>query len=1383
MATEKEKQAFDLFIENNPFLQGPLAPLGLIKTGFSLLPEKPKQQITRTYAGMLSPQVRSLVDLGQMITKPSKSEAEETEEFLRKLGTALVGEEHITTTQRGYYETGEPRMVTDIARPESTAANIARDVGAFTTSLAGVSKVVKPLQAIKAVQKAKAVAPKTTGLASAVARGEIAAQLSIDPYRANFANIIGDWISDDNEGWLGIIEEYLLEPVKSSQEKTQLENRIGLLAEGLVLTGVVLGTFKAVGFGARKIGENKENILKTLKQIKNSGKEPAENFFNTIKNRVIGNQDLKELAIERGGKDIEALKPGFISKWFSNVNLQYSRSPVLRGLENIRVNIFTSRGTLSSALHERTLKTKNINEKWDATIKHTAENLDVAYNKVMELVSSGIDITKYNKEELWQQVNKVLFTNFKVPTIITTSKTGKGRQTFLGRGQKETYKKELKKLPKLLQDPVRAARDLQDNLSKMIVDSNILTKNQAKEYMNQLGIYVKKAYQAFENPNYVPDSTALKNAKDYIRSDIIHSPNDYGFKKGQKISEAELNIKIEGEIENILGGSKNVDGFTGARKALETVNPKELYKRIWIPQELRTLLGEFTDPVSKIINSTTKLAHYVENMKLYDDIFDMGNNVYIFKEDNIKGFQTLIGQGYGKLSGKYTSKNMATYLTEHSQLGAIIRGEGVGSNIWRGLVGMKSWAQEMKTVISHATHFKNFGGMNMMSFMSGVNPYKYASKTAQILKTEFIKASPAKQQALFEEVSGYGLIGKGAVIGDLRAMAKEINKIPRGAKGKRIANVWNKLQEVTGIKWLREFARKVYVATDDWGKVNMWYFQREFFTKSNKLLPKGTQFDQYRMTELQVKDNAAKVVRSVMPNYDLVPRYLQRIRTIPFIGQFFSFNAEAVRISVNNYAQGLRELKTAKELSALGADKASNLWRSRGITRLAAMTVVGGFSGKILKETTQAVYGIAEDVYEAAYSALAEYDQNDQIILIKTKDGELAAFNFSSWDVTDYPKKPFQIAIQKALNNDEFDEDALIKDWLYATIHELYDPFLGESITQRVLSDYVMRQGEDFKGRPMRNPFTGEKYIDYGKTIDNLIKNLPILVSNLAKVMSPGSADRLNTLITKIDKNETDIGQTVNKTSEYIRAVFGVNFVPLNNEYLSNLYGIRVNQFANTKGEFFSEIFSLTKSDVTTEEFLKKYAKLNQRYYDVFKDFNKLTSDFETLGVNTTYVKEFESTLSSVDKISFFNPTQRFVPLNLSIALLNSNSQLAKNIHEAENLNYAELVRGIAEIDGVLGKQPVLRGPEDKQEYPSVSKTVDKLIKNLEQEEEERQNKTEGGLVKGVMDVPSAAPNPADRKLNNRDISFNEVAANQEENPYTEEMEKLGLNRTYNELV
>ena len=46
MATEKEKQAFDLFIENSPFLQGPLAHWGLIKTGISLLPEKPKQQIT-----------------------------------------------------------------------------------------------------------------------------------------------------------------------------------------------------------------------------------------------------------------------------------------------------------------------------------------------------------------------------------------------------------------------------------------------------------------------------------------------------------------------------------------------------------------------------------------------------------------------------------------------------------------------------------------------------------------------------------------------------------------------------------------------------------------------------------------------------------------------------------------------------------------------------------------------------------------------------------------------------------------------------------------------------------------------------------------------------------------------------------------------------------------------------------------------------------------------------------------------------------------------------------------------------------------------------------------------------------------------------------------
>ena len=141
------------------------------------------------------------------------------------------------------------KAVQALNKVEKGQKDIKKQNDGLKKSFVGLGKATAPFKAAKAYQKVKAAAPKTTAITGAVARGEAAVQLSIDPYRENLANIIGDLINDDAEGYFGYlddIEKYLLEPVKSSQEKTQLENRISLLAEGLVITSGVYGLIKSV---------------------------------------------------------------------------------------------------------------------------------------------------------------------------------------------------------------------------------------------------------------------------------------------------------------------------------------------------------------------------------------------------------------------------------------------------------------------------------------------------------------------------------------------------------------------------------------------------------------------------------------------------------------------------------------------------------------------------------------------------------------------------------------------------------------------------------------------------------------------------------------------------------------------------------------------------------------------------------------------------------------------------------------------------------------------------------------------------------------------------------------------------------------------------------
>ena len=95
---------------------------------YNSLTAKQKQELKRTVGGVPTQIIREALELSRMVTKPEEKEVQETEKFLKDLYANVYGAENVVMKQRG------DRQVATIARPESTAANIARDVGAFGAS-------------------------------------------------------------------------------------------------------------------------------------------------------------------------------------------------------------------------------------------------------------------------------------------------------------------------------------------------------------------------------------------------------------------------------------------------------------------------------------------------------------------------------------------------------------------------------------------------------------------------------------------------------------------------------------------------------------------------------------------------------------------------------------------------------------------------------------------------------------------------------------------------------------------------------------------------------------------------------------------------------------------------------------------------------------------------------------------------------------------------------------------------------------------------------------------------------------------------------------------------------------------------------------------------
>ena len=619
-----------------------------------------------------------------------------------------------------------------------------------------------------------------------------------------------------------------------------------------------------------------------------------------------------------------------------------------------------------------------------------------------------------------------------------------------------------------------------------------------------------------------------------------------------------------------------------------------------------------------------------------------------------------------------------------------------------------------------------------MSLANGTNPLdpKRISESLKVLRA---KTKPGKIQEFYEELSGRGILNKGVVAGDLRGLVSDLEGVAPNNVLLKILN--------SGIN---KKAQNLYIAEDDFFKINMYLGEQQYLKRLNDALPA-----EQRLSDEALKDEAARTVRDVLPNYDLVPELLKDLRRTPIFGRFFSFMAESVRISVNSLTRGVREVNQGKQLIGAGNSKAGGIQLERGLRRLSSFTAVAGGGALALEKGSQALSGLSQEEVEAAKKFLPDYMQNSRIFVAVTPEGEPAIGNISSWDAFDFPKKPFQVLVNRALSDEKYTEESFIKDVLNTTVNEMVSPFLGESIIQEQLSNYIIRGGRTLEGEFMVNPYDRTQRFEEGETYsEGLMNNIPILLSNIFKSIEPGTVSSISRYADTWDKEETRFNQDIYKEESLIKFLTGFGVQPLNKEYLENVYSFKVSDFAKKKSMRRNNLYRAIEPDMKAEDFINQYLDQNQKYYREFSKLHRLTEAAEMFDLPIFELIK-DSGFNRKDLATFVGKRRNFQPLGLT-----KNLQLQILENSKSSGEFYDIVSDINEIDRQLSNLPVL--------------IDDEIYKVMEEEESqpeqvfERLQKTAGGIVRGPV-VPFTKENPADR--------INPLTGE----PYQEQMGRLGF--------
>ena len=1336
----------------------------------TILPQEPRRivgNIAESVAG-------GVLDIGTLAAELSTGK--DFPEFRRKKEQAMgitlgnVLGRDIIDVDPEYWESGEANLgeqydIPTIQEPTSTVGTVAADIGSFAAAMIGGKGFIKkgleqfkkpkesPYQKFQGGKGRKSEKvllaeqsmerkAKLSSYAQTLASAEIGAQVAFDPEEMRIAYDIGQWAGDDTF-LISDIFNYL--DLEDPKELSEVENRIGLLGEGLALTGIVGAAFK-IPKGLSKTYTGGAGLIEFLKNIKNGGPEAVEAF----KKRVNQGSNSSRALKTRAGSDIEMpfLKRELddMPKLIKNIGLS---SPFAEKMFNILQKVPRSLTTRGFHTHQ----TFDI---WKGT-EHIKGSIERRAKDFAERIESNVKKLAREKNISYEEADKI-FRKYLDGTI----------------NPKDISNKEARELAIEIRDYIDEFSNLLLNqLKRKTGDKSIDAKNKElrKEIRANFGKYLRKTYDLYENKKYTPVKEVEDKLIAKIASRLIETGQYGNTKKGKEAALEQAKQRIEDIKKSSLGKNKektyvsHINSVFGQKKL-----DKIFAHRKNIEPLVREFLGENIDTRYAVFRTLTTLGNTTSNIRMYDDILKVGKNKFLFKKDSnaykyVTDRRLISGQIKGtqfhSLNGYHTTDEIAELFNNMSDI-----------KLWdwyRLFLKGKGFGQASATVLNHITHLRNTTGGALMMMGNGLNPFDAEiRKSFTVIREQFADAASKDKglNDLYLKYQELGIVNQNVRVGEFKSLINSgdlLTSVDTSLRNRGfIGNVKGTVKK--GTKKAFKKVEQTYVAEDDIFRIASYEKELSFLKRANQINPSNQ-----RLSIEELERKAAEIVKDTLPTYDYVPAAIQTLKKAPF-GNFYAFHAERFRNTYHAFKRSFEEIKSGNEVL-----------RERGMQRLSAKLVYGLGGQQMISETSKLMAGVTEQENKAIRNLLLpEWSRNSEIAYFRDDKGNLTYMDLAY----QHPDSPMINTVNAALNvfldpnTPENEIEDRLKEGLLESTKELLRPFFGEAIFSDALLTAALRNGRDSEGKIIKGWDTTEDWLDSG--------NLTAGISHVFLSLIPGALDQLDpTGFLKTDNLGSQVwksltqenpvnryGEKIDNTTELIANTTGLRFYKVTDGGTRRALSYKVNDYGRSRRSKTKEALKVNWKQ-PVEEILNQYIEANK---DLFNDHVTMKLAIEgarELGVSSWEVLEEVKGLpgiSGYEKSLLVSQVNNFIPITIS------EDKLGEIFEKAsfDNMGFREFKVEYFKLRQHLLQLPLI----DLLFIDDITDEDKEALETLKEEDfqkykEKREAKFTGGEISKDYPVSNVIKNPSDKLIDNENISYNEKANNL--NKTQIEMKRLGF--------
>jgi hypothetical protein len=1019
-----------------------------------------------------------------------------------------------------------------------------------------------------------------------------------------------------------------LKPNDEKNAAREVANRIKFGLDSSLLIGAIGGTGSSIKSLIRRSNDlqtNNDSIDKFLSYLRPRGKKTQEFFDIERENLGLRRSDINraEEVSRKLDKHIDAIFP-FVKNPFNKLGND-GRREFMQKLNDTLLSgdykISPETGKTEFGLMDKD-KVKEITE---MMIKKGGSEKDV----------KGVMEQFYNIRSGWQLMFDDLGTAMGKDALTEFAPLfGKKFKDYLGSTYEIFRNKSV--IPMLNYKPTEQAVKKMIKLFKESASEKgvNLGDEQAEYYVNELlasarppraiattsektsGVY-------FNAPDFFINKTTLADMEMPPKTLPLESLTD----DAKKVVD-ELLGKVEDPLQTILTGTNKLSLVTRRNQLFQTLNKSN--------QEILEKRAAFIkeNPGKEIPAALRGMFRETE----LEAINDLGKNIKKIELDPSRTEEAGI---VNPLDGMYAERGVAEAIEETAM---IAKDKSSLFQLYQStLLYPKATSQMAKTILSPITHARNFISAGAFAAANGLIPGLTVSfdDTGRAFKEAYgaLQIPGARiDNTRYRELLRLGVVNNNVRLGDLQKLLKDVNFGESFDSNVALRNMMRPLSKAK--KWTED----MYTAEDDFWKITTFALERSRLKDT---------YDKYgvKYTNELLDDEAAKIVKNNVPNYDYVNDFVKDLRQLPF-GNFVSFPAEIYRTSFNIMNQSWKEIFTPHTL-----DDGRIVYplRNIGLKRMFGFssTVVGIPYGTV--EAFKAIHDVTDEEMSALRRFVPDWSKNSTLVPIRDEDGSLKYIDFSHANAYDTMIRPITTMIngvQKGLEEDQVFKNVFLS--MIDATKETASPFVSESIWTEALFDVSPIFGRGGRTSEGRRLWTDET--PWGDAFYAGIKHLGATVV-------PGSLPAMGRMRDALTETVDEYGRSY----EFLDEALGVAGMRVVDVDPARSMKFKIADFRtginNSRREFTGPL--LKGGPITPEQVVDQYQKANESLFRVQQKMFKDYYAARTLGVTDRALQNtFQDRVS--DKQVQAIRTGRFTPFVPSENIAQAFADNAREIGEPD---------------------------------------------------------------------------------------------------------------------